>query len=63
MGVNGSIFVSPGCINWTSRDSGVTTKLNDATWTGERIVVVGTGGVILTSPDGVQWTPRTSGTT
>ncbi|MCB1100658.1 MAG: hypothetical protein KDN22_34165, partial [Verrucomicrobiae bacterium] len=63
VGGNGSIFTSPGCINWTAQDSGVTTSLADAVWTGERIVVVASDGVILTSPEGITWTQQESETT
>jgi|GEM_PF-2772760 hypothetical protein len=43
--------------------SGVTSRLNVATWTGQQWIAAGDNGRILTSPDGSVWSSDSSGTT
>lgn len=61
VGDNGSVFTSPECIHWISRETGTDTDLIDVGWTGSELVIAGRNGVILTSDDGVTWTPVDSG--
>ena len=48
---------------WTSRTSGITQYILQATYGNGIFVVVGNSGKILTSTDGISWTSTTSGTT
>jgi hypothetical protein len=66
VGDTGTILTSPDGLNWTSRTSGITTRLWSVTYGNHLYVTVGDSGGgsgrILTSANGVSWTNRASGT-
>lgn len=43
---------------WTERPTGVSSMLNDVTWTGSQFVAVGENGAIVTLPDAAARTIR-----
>lgn len=56
--LSSSINISDPAREFTTRNSGVTTKLQGTATNGTLAVAVGDGGKILSSTDGVTWTPR-----
>jgi len=62
LGNSGAIGTSTNGINWTSKNSGSTSALNDIIWADGLYVVVGgyyTNSVLLTSSDSIAWSNRT----
>lgn len=57
----GAIITSPDGVNWSVRNSGVTTDLKDSAWGNGTWVAVGYQDTILTSADGVTWNLSHSG--
>jgi hypothetical protein len=60
--VGTSIFTSPDAVTWTQQPSGLSSMMNDVTWTGSQFVVVGDNGAVLTSADAIAWTPQVTPT-
>ncbi|MGA2506941.1 MAG: hypothetical protein ABSF80_05635 [Chitinispirillaceae bacterium] len=62
VGDTGTILTSPDGLVWTSRTSGIITRLWSVTYGNGLYVTVGDSARILTSANGISWTNRVSGT-
>jgi hypothetical protein len=53
------ILTSTDATEWTERDTPVSGRLWDVTWSGDQFVAVGDSGAIITSADGISWEKQT----
>jgi photosystem II stability/assembly factor-like uncharacterized protein len=61
VGQNGIILSSTDGVNWSVRDSGITSDLRGTTYGNGIFVAVGDNSIILSSTDGVNWSAKNLG--